>query len=379
MKIKPISFLITTVFGTSYANAYNYDASTDIVLPFNQINERYFLTNNINLPINITTSDSLIVHNKGSFHLGFTGKTAKESASIANSDINMTVNGNFQIFNDTWIGKFDTKFFTEYLGLHTDFPYAPIDYNIDVHVTGNINVELGADKKRGGLMILSGNVMGTGTTVKVEGDTNIRSGDNHLAGTSSSPARLITRSFNLTGGDIEIIGAKTVLETTNNDIQRSSVLIGKTGKMIIMRGATVDLSRGGNFDVMDKGQLTSSRGDGFVKLSSNGQLNIDKTATIESSKGSLHISDHNNHTSHLNIAGTLNFGISETKQYNNIHGDNVNILSYAKISAIDDFIKYSLKYSSSEINATVLSANNSLNISNINDGETKPTNSKYLW
>jgi hypothetical protein len=34
MKIKLISFLITTVFGASYAQAYNYDASTDIKLPF---------------------------------------------------------------------------------------------------------------------------------------------------------------------------------------------------------------------------------------------------------------------------------------------------------------------------------------------------------
>ncbi|MBI0094082.1 MULTISPECIES: autotransporter outer membrane beta-barrel domain-containing protein [Gilliamella] len=377
MKIKLISFLITTVFGASYAQAYNYDASTDIKLPFNQINERYFLKNSSNLPINITTSDDLTVNSEGSFHLGFTGKTATEPASIANGDINMKVNGNFHIYNDTWIGKFDTKFFTEYLGLHADFPYDPVDHNIDLHVTGDINVELGADKKRGGLMILSGNVMGTGpittgkTTVKVDGDTNIRSGDNHLAGTSSSPAKLITRSFNITGGDIEIIGAKTVLETTNNDIQKSSVVIGKTGKMIIMRGGAVDLSHGGNFDVIDKGILTASRGDGFVKLSSNGQLNIDKKATIESTKGSLYISDQHNNTSHLNIAGTVNFGISDTKQYNTIRGDNVNILSSAKISATDDFIKNSLKYISSEINATVLSANNSLNISNIKDGETK--------
>ncbi|MFQ0991459.1 hypothetical protein [Gilliamella apicola] len=208
MKIKLISFLITTVFSASYAQAYNYDASTDIKLPFNQINKRYFLTNSSNLPINITTTDSLIVNSEGSFHLGFTGKTTTEPASIASGDINMTVSGNFQIYNDTWIGKFDTKFFTNYLGLHTDFPYDPIDHNIDVHVTGDINVELGADKKRGGLMILSGNVMGTGptttgkTTVKVDGDTNIHSGDNHLAGTSSSPARLVTRSFNITGCDI---------------------------------------------------------------------------------------------------------------------------------------------------------------------------------
>lgn len=377
MKLKSISLLIITIFSANQAQAYNYNASSDVILPFNQINERYFITNNSTNAINISVPDGLTVNSDGSFHLGFSGKTDSEAASLAAGDINMNINGNFQIYNDTWIGKFDTKFFTQYLGLHKDYPFNPINQDINVHVTGDINVELGADKERGGLMILAGNVMGTGvnttgkTTVKVDGDTNIRSGDNHLAGTALAPAKLITRSFNLTGGDIEIIGAKTVLETTNNDINKSSVTIGKTGKMIIMRGGTVDVSLGGNFNVIDQGILSASRGNGFVKLASNGQVYIAKNATIESSKGSLFISDQNNQTSQLNIDGIISFGVSDTKQINEINGDNVNVNATAKFSATDDFIKNAFKYTSSEANATVLSANNSLKIANIQNNETK--------
>ncbi|OCG23941.1 hypothetical protein A9G11_04750 [Gilliamella sp. wkB108] len=377
MKLKSVTLLIISALSANYVQAKNYDATSDVTLPFNQVNERYFLTNSSSTPVNITVTDGLTVNSEGSFHLGFSGKTDTETPSVAAGDINMNINGNFQIYNDTWIGKFDTKFFTQYLGLHKDYPYDPINNDINVHVAGDINVELGADKKRGGLMILAGNVMGTGTntsgktTVKVDGDTNIRSGDNHLAGTTLAPAKLITRSFNLTGGDIEIIGAKTVLETTNNDSNRSSVLIGKTGKMIIMRGGTVDVSNGGNFNVVQQGILSASRGNGFVKLASDGQLNVGKNATIESTKGSLAISDQANKASQLNIEGIISFGISDSQQINNISGDNVNVKSSAKFTGTDDFIKKGLKNTATEANVSVLSANNSLKIANIKEGETK--------
>ena len=378
MKLKSISLLVISAFSANYVQAYNHDVTTDIVLPFNQIDERYFLTNSSTTPVNIIAENGLTIKDDASFHLGFSGKTATESASNAQGDINMFIKGNFQIYNDTWIGKFDTKFFTQYLGLHKDFPFDPIEHDINVHVSGDINVELGADKQRGGLMILAGNVMRTGTnstgktTVIVDGDTNIRSGDNHLAGTASAPARLTTRTFNLTGGDIEIIGAKTVLETTNKDSNRSSVLIGKTGKMIVMREGTVDVSRGGNFDVVDQAILSASRGNGFIKLASDGELNVGKNATIESSKGSLSISDQTNKTSQLNIDGIVSFGISDTKQVNVIRGDNINLSSNAKFSATDDFIKNGLKYTTTDVNATVLAAENKLNIHPIQNGQLKP-------
>lgn len=226
-------------------------------------------------------------------------------------------------------------------------------------------------------MILAGNVMRTGqntsgkTTVTVDGDSNIRSGDNHSAGTASAPARLTTRTFNLTGGDIKIIGARTVLATSNNDKNRSSVLIGKRGKMIVMREGTVDVSNGGNFDVVDQAILSASRGNGYIKLASDGQLNVGKNATLESSKGSLFISNQTNNTSQLNVDGTISFGIADNKQPNIIKGDKINVSSIAWFSATDDFLLKSLQYTSTDLNAVVLSANNSLKIANINESETK--------
>lgn len=377
MKLKLITSLLISVCSINYVQAVNQEISSDLTLPFNHVNDRYFLTNTSTAPVTINANNGLTVNSEGSFHLGFSGKTATQSPSLSKGDINMNILGNFQIYNDTWIGKFDTKFFTQYLGLHEDFPFDPIDHDINVHVTGDINVELSADKKRGGLMILAGNVMRTGqntsgeTTVTVDGDTNIRSGDNHLAGTASAPARLTTRTFNLTGGDIEIIGARTVLATTNDDKNRSSVLIGKTGKMIVMREGTVDVSHGGNFDVLDQAILSASRGNGYIKLASEGQLNVGKNATLESSKGSLFISDQTNNTSQLNVDGTISFGVADNKQPNIIKGDKINVSSIARFSATDDFLLKSLQYTSTDLNAVVLSANNSLKIANINESETK--------
>lgn len=377
MKLKLIISLLISVCSINYVQAVNQEISSDLALPFNHVNDRYFLTNTSTAPVTINANNGLTVNSEGSFHLGFGGKTATQSPSLSKGDINMNILGNFQIYNDTWIGKFDTKFFTQYLGLHEDFPFDPIDHDINVHVTGDINVELSADKKRGGLMILAGNVMRTGqntsgeTTVTVDGDTNIRSGDNHLAGTASAPARLTTRTFNLTGGDIEIIGARTVLATTNDDKNRSSVLIGKTGKMIVMREGTVDVSHGGNFDVLDQAILSASRGNGYIKLASDGQLNVGKNATLESSKGSLFISDQTNNTSQLNVDGTISFGVADNKQPNIIKGDKINVSSIARFSATDDFLLKSLQYTSTDLNAVVLSANNSLKIANINESETK--------
>lgn len=377
MKLKSIALLVTGAMSIGNVHSKNHDLATNNVLPSNQINERYFVTNSSNTTANITINDDFIVNSEGSFHLGFAGKIDQQAGSVAAGDINMIVNGNMQVYNDTWIGKFDTRFFTQYLGLHKDFPYSPIEKNIDLHVTGDINVELGADKERGGLMILAGNVMGTGintngqTTVRVDGNTNIRSGDNHLAGTASAPARLITKSFNLTGGDIEIIGVNTVLETTNTNNDQSSVLVGNTGKMIVMRGGTVDVSRGGDFNVVDEGILTASRGNGFVKLSSNGQLNIAEHARIESSKGSLSISDQTAQTSKLNIAGIIHFGVADNRQINKISGDNVDVKSSAKFSATNDFIKEALNFSSGQANIVVLAGNQSLKIADMKEGETR--------
>lgn len=377
MKIKSIALLVTGAISISQANAQNYDLATNNSLPSNQINQRYFVTNSSNNTANVVVDNDFTVNSEGSFHLGFSGKTEQEEATTAIGDINMTVNGNMQVYNDTWIGKFDTKEFTK-MKLHQDFPFDPLKTNIDLHVTGDINVELGADKERGGLMILAGNVMNTGPNtsghaiVKVDGDTNIRSGGNHLAGTASATAKLITRTFNLTGGDIEVIGVSTVLQTTNTDENKSSVLVGKTGKMIIMRGATVDVSNGGTFDVVDHGILTSSKGDGFVKLISDGQLNIGKYASIESLNGSLSISDQTSKTSHLNIAGNIKFGaIKDTQQMNKISGDKVDVTTSAKFFASNDFIKQALTFTTYDANKVVLSGNHSLKIAGMQDGETR--------
>ena len=377
MKVKSIAMLVVSALTLSHAHAKNYDLATDNSLPFNQIDERYFVTNSNSSTANITVNNDFIINHNGSFHLGFAGKTDSLPGSLAAGAINMTINGNMHVYNDTWIGKFDTQKFTELLGLHKDFPFSPTEQDIDVHVTGDINVALGADKKRGGLMILAGNVMGgnaaiTGkTTVKVDGDVNIRSGDNHLAGTSSSPAKLITRTFNLTGGDIEIIGIGTVLKTTNTDNNRSSVFIGNDGNMIIMRGGTVDVSNGGNLDVADEGVLTASRGNGFVKLATDGQVNIGSNARIESSKGSLTISDQSSQSSKLNVAGTINFGVDDAGRMNKIAGDNVSVKSSARFLVSNDFIKKALSMNTADANAIVLEGNQSLNIDGMTVGETR--------
>lgn len=377
MKKKSIAMLVVSALSSGYVHAKNYTTSSDVILPFNQINERYFVSNNSTNPVNIVVENGLTVNSEGSFHLGFSGKTDTQAGSIASGDINMLIDGNLQVYNDTWLGKFNTKFFTEKANLHLDFPYDRINNNIDVHVKGDINVAIGPDKERGGLMIIAGSDIMDVTErtpasvrVRVDGDTNIYSGDNHLSGSKIASAKLITRSFNLTGGDIEIIGSKTVLETTNTDANKASVLVGKTGKMIIMRGGTVDVTQG-NFNVVDEGILSASKGNGFVKLSANSQLNIDRNATIESNKGSLSISDRNQHTSQLNIAGIINFGVSDAKQMNKISGDVVDVKSSARFTASEDFIRKGLSYTDSEANAVVLAGNTSLQIAGMKEGETR--------
>lgn len=377
MKIKSIAIMVFGVLNMGYVYAQNTDITTDTTLSISDIHERYFITNSGTETTNVSVNNDLTVAEDGAFHLGFAGKTDSEAGSLANGDINMTINGNMNVYADTWIGKFDTRMFTAWMGLYPDFPTDPITHNVDLKITGDLNVGISGDKKMDGLMIAAGNVMGTGsnttgtTTVTVDGNTNISGGGNHLAGSSNAAAKLITKTFNLTGGDIEIIGSNTVLQTTNTDVTKSSVLVGNDAKMTIMRGATVDVSQGGNFNVVDHAILSSNMGDGNIILSSTGQLNIGQYATIEALKGSLTVSDKTSYTSQLNIAGKINLSASTAGEVYKITGDIVNIGSSAQFTANTNFINQALNYTTSQANITVLSANNALNIAGMNNGDTK--------
>lgn len=376
MKIKSIAIMVFGVFNMGYVYAQNTDITTDTTLAISDIHERYFITNSGTETTNVSVNNDLTVAEDGAFHLGFAGKTDSEAGSLANGDINMTINGNMNVYADTWIGKFDTRMFTAWMGLYPDFPTDPITHNVDLKITGDLNVGISGDKKMDGLMIAAGNVMGTGsnttgtTTVTVDGNTNISGGGNHLAGSSNAAAKLITKTFNLTGGDIEIIGSNTVLQTTNTDVTKSSVLVGNDAKMTIMRGATVDVSQGGNFNVVDHAILSGGSGDGSVVLAKNGQLNIGQQATIQSYTGSLNISDKTSQTSQLNIAGKINFGASTTgSRLYTITGDNINIGSTARFNISKEFITTALNYTTSIANLAVLSANNTLTISGMKNND----------
>lgn len=292
-------------------------------------------------------------------YIGFTGNDS--TATIASGKVTVGVGADMNVNGATWVGKWNTAMYSAF------FPELPVtpSNDVELNVGGNLNVNI--TNAGFGAFMVGAEGAGSSTVINVAGDTNIYSGGNHFTGYDNSTLNFTTNSFNLIGGEIEVIGT-SVVRTTNviDDFQATRVT--DEGELTIMRGATFDLTNGGHFVVDNGSSLIGGSGGGTIKLKDNTSLlSISEDSTVNLWRGSLAVTGVG---SAVDMRGTLILGFHPSltdaagNRFTTFTGANLNFAETAKIEITNDFItKAMAAYTTSsgtDANELVISGSESL-------------------
>ena len=266
-------------------------------------------------------------------YLGFTGNDT--TPGIAAGKVTVNVGQNMNVNGATWVGKWDT---TLYSAFFPELPTTPSN-NVELNVGGNLNINITGSGF--GAFMVGAEGAGSTTAINVTGDTNIYTGGNHFTGYNGSTLNFTTNSFNLLGGEIEVIGT-SVVKTTNTVDDFQATRVTNEGELTIMRGAAFDLTSGGHFVVDSGSSLIGGSGGGTIRLkSTTGLLSISEDSTVNLWRGSLAVTGAG---STVDMRGTLILGFHPSmtdpdgNRFTSFTGANLNFADTAKIEVTNDFI-----------------------------------------
>lgn len=327
---------------------------------------------NTNTGLKSDTIASLTVDTDGKLYIGMVGKDNTTfdpgNYSVANGEITLNVTNDMTIGGATWIGKWDMSsganifyqsFFPEFGGA----------------ATGKINVDVGGNLLVNSTLYAAADGTASATNIDVTGNTIITSGGNHFVAYNGASLVLKTETFQLDGGEIEVIGSyATGYNNKTQVITRATsgtaVHLNNDAELTIMRGALFDLSAGGDFVVENGSLLVGGSDGGEIQLSNGGELTIDATSGLYMKRGSLKVTGTG---SSAILNGTITLGFYPSTdvpasspnggEFTSFTGVNVTVGSSAAFAIENEFIKKALStYTSTltDANAVVIEGTSSL-------------------
>ena len=299
----------------------------------------------------------------GKLYIGFTGKDATGGESIASEKVTVSVTGDMNVNAATWVGKWTTT------GYGTFFPEIPIPATgkVELNVGGNLNVNITGDGF--GAFMVGAQDAGSSTVINVTGDTTIYSGGNHFVAYNNAQLIMTTRTFNLDGGEIEVIGSSSTGFADRTQIITTATLgnavhLTNEADLTIMRGALFDLSAGGDFLVEHESTLIGGSGGGKIALAAGGTLTVSHDSTVNLWRGSLDVSGTG---STVDVQGTLILGYHPSltdvdgNKFTSFTAYDLNFANTAAIEITDDFVKKAVAdFTTTDANAVVIAGSNSL-------------------
>lgn len=336
-------------------------------------NESVYVTNTNAGNITATVTGDLNAN--GRFYVGLTGTDSTGGYTIADGKVTLNVTGDMHVNGRTWIGKWDMSsgsntFYLQYFPEFGEYRAPPAPSDSSPH-TNDVAVNVG-----GNLIVDSNDAVymaadyGKSTTVTVGGDTILRSGGNHFVAYNSGTLTLTTRTFQLDGGEIEVIGSSGSMSAAAIDkcsiittaTSGNAVHLTNHADMTIMRGALFDQSAGGDFLVENGSELKGGSGGGRILLANGHALRVAKGATYNTNLGSIKVDGS------VAIDGTLKFGFNANQAYmgtNNaftsLTGTDVSLGESATFALTDAFVtKARADYTSADANAVVVEGTASL-------------------
>ncbi|MDR2390163.1 MAG: hypothetical protein LBE84_00570 [Planctomycetota bacterium] len=158
---------------------------------------RFYVTNTGSSPQTATISGNLDVVAGSELYLGFT------QTAIATGKVRVDVSGNMNIQGGVWVGTWDN---TGMYGMLFPLPTSP-SKDVELNIAGDLNVNV-VNQGYNALMV-GAYGSSSSTMITVSGNTNLYSGGNHITGYADSTLHLATATFNLVGGEIEVIGTSS--------------------------------------------------------------------------------------------------------------------------------------------------------------------------
>jgi hypothetical protein len=312
-----------------------------------------------------TISNDFTVESGGKLYVGLRGADAPGGYAVASGKITLTINGSMYMNGSAWIGKWDmsnppNSMYLEYFPEFDGGGSSLATGEIEVTVTGDLIVDA-SDALYAAADGAYGNV--SATAITVGGDTILRSGGNHFVAYNNGELTLTTRTFQLDGGEIEVIGSSSVGSQNKSQVittanSGNAVHLTNHADLTIMRSSLFDLSAGGDFSVENGSTLIGGSGGGEIRLNSGGNLNISADSAIDMWRGSLEVTGGGS----VNLDGTLILGFNSTiTGFTSFTGVNVTVGQTGKITVTDEFMTKALNdFRTTQANVPVLSGTTSL-------------------